>query len=478
MTAKSIPQVTKNLIVLERGEDELLLADSFQLRPLYVQRGRERIKRILAAAAQGYPAERLREIFRGDASLIDLLLDHGIIASGSSRSGGAGTPVPAAEPATSGRKGRITLYLLLSESCNLQCIYCLNGPGTYRKDDRSRMSAKVAFRSAEMCLREVLPGGTVEVAFFGGEPLLQWPLIKEIIGYCEDRLKPSHPDKRINYHLTSNLTLRPPDLTEWVMRYGITVLCGIDGPPEIHDRCRIYRGGGASHAQSALTIRELVQAGSRITLRATITSVNHACLAEVAEHHARLGASSSLFVPVRPVNSDQEFFPEEILPEPDRIIAAALELGRKGPGKVNLFPFNDFSADIRPGVRHVVACGAPYGTTYVVRTNGDVYPCIYLVGRRQYLLGNVSGVLDYHPLEEMMTALHVDNREDCIACAWRYACGGGCLVMNLARIGGAEKRPKVVEYSRAITCDFSRAILAAKLWDLADKASARPARDA
>lgn len=113
-----------------------------------------------------------------------------------------------------------------------------------------------------------------------------------------------------------------------------------------------------------------------------------------------------------------------------------------------------------------------------MRTNGDVYPCIYLVGRRQYLLGNVSGVLDYHPLEEMMTALHVDNREDCIACAWRYACGGGCLVMNLARIGGAEKRPKVVEYSRAITCDFSRAILAAKLWDLADKASARPARDA
>ena len=468
--------MTKNLIVLERGKDELLLADSFQLRPLYVRRGRERIKRILAAAANGCPAHRLKEVFRSDASLIGLLLNYGILAAGPSRSGGPRIPVPA--PADFERKGRITLYLLLSESCNLQCIYCLNGPGTYRKDDRSRMSAKVAFGSVEMCLGKLVAGGTLEVAFFGGEPLLQWPLIKEIIAYCEDRIKPSHPDKRINYHLTSNLTLRPSDLTEWVMRHDIAVLCGIDGPPEIHDRCRIYPGGGASHAQSALTIRQLVQAGARITLRTTITSLNHGCLAEVAEHHTRLGAASSLFVPVRPVNSDQEFFPEQILPEPGRIIAAALELGRKaGPGKPNLFPFNDFSADIRPGVRHAVACGAPYGATYVVRTNGDVYPCIYLVGLRQYLLGNVSGVLDYRPLEKMMIALHVDNREDCRECAWRYACGGGCLVMNLARIGGADKRPRVVEYSRAITCDLSRAILAAGLWDLADKAGTGPARD-
>ena len=142
-------------------------------------------------------------------------------------------------------------------------------------------------------------GGTVEVAFFGGEPLLQWPLIKEIITHCEEQLKPAHSDKQIHYHLTSNLTLRPADLTQWVARHKISVLCGIDGPPEIHDRCRSYRGGGTSHAQSAETIRQLVEAGCRVTLRATITSVNQDCLAEVAAHHTRLGASSSLFVPVR-----------------------------------------------------------------------------------------------------------------------------------------------------------------------------------
>lgn len=341
------------------------------MRPLYVRRGRGSVKRLVAAAAEGCPAETLRERFKDDAPLIDVLLSHGIVAAGSPGRRGDAAPVAAPKPAVSGQKGRITLYLLLSESCNLHCIYCLNGPKTYLTNGRGRMSAKVAFASIEMCLRELRPGGTVEVAFFGGEPLLEWPLIKEIIGYCEDRLKPTHPEKRINYHLTSNLTLCPPDLTEWVARHKITVLCGIDGPPEIHDRCRTYPGGGPSHVRSAQTIGRLVQAGCRITLRATITSLNHDRLADVAAHHTRLGASTSLFVPVRPVNSDEEFFPEKILPDPDRIIEAALELGRQdAPGKPNLFPFNDFSAEIRPGIRHVVACGAPYGTTYVVRTNG------------------------------------------------------------------------------------------------------------
>ena len=159
------------------------------------------------------------------------------------------------------------------------------------------------------------------------------------------------------------------------------------------------------------------------------------------------------------------------MPDPDKIIAAARQLGRRGrPGKANLFPFNDFSGEIRPGVRHVVACGAPAGATYVVRVNGDVYPCIYLVGQEQYRLGNVTGRLDRRPLDDMLQALHVDHREGCRACAWRYACGGGCPVMNLARLRGAESRPRVVEYSRRITCDLSRALLADSLWGLADQA--------
>jgi uncharacterized protein len=470
-------EVTKDLIALERG-DELLLANSFHLRPLYVARGKERIKRVLAAASEGRAAAELQAGLANDAALIRLLLDHHIFIDTSARRDEAPRAESAAEPVRPRPRSRITLYLLVGESCNLACIYCLNGPRTYRKDNRTRMSTAVAFRSVSRCLEELAPGGSAEVAFFGGEPLLHWPLIKKVIRHCEEELKPGHPDKRINYHLTSNLTLRPPDLVEWVSRHDLSVVCGVDGPPDIHDRCRPYPGRRPSHARTAETIRQLVEAGARVTLRATITSANHDRLAEVADHHGQLGARSSLFIPVRPVNSDQDFFPEEVLPDPDLVIAAALELRRRGrPGKANLFPFNDFAAHIRPGVRHVVACGAPFGTTYVVRTNGDVYPCIYLVGQAAYRLGNIAGALDRRPLDQILQTMHVDNREDCRACVWRYACGGGCTVMKLACSRGAENRPGVAHYSRRIMCDLSRALLADELWGLADRAQAGLAED-
>jgi uncharacterized protein len=317
-----------------------------------------------------------------------------------------------------------------------------------------------------MCLNELSSGGAVEIAFFGGEPLIHWPRMKEVIGYCEEQLKPAYKDKKIRYHLTSNLTLRPPDLTEWLTRYDVSVVCGIDGPPEIHNRCRPYRGGRPSHARTAETIRQLVAAGVRVTLRATITAANHGCLPAVAAHHAELGAASSLFVPVRPVNSDQDFLPEELLPDPDKITEAALQLPRMGNAAV--FPFNDFCTEIRPGIRYTVACGAPYGTTYVVRPNGDVYPCIYLVGHDRYRLGNVTGTLDCRPLDDMLEALHVDNREGCRTCAWRYACGGGCAVMDLTKVPGSQQRPAIIDYGRRITCDLSRALIGEMLWKLVD----------
>lgn len=463
-------QVTSNLIMLERGADELLLVNSYEMRPLYVKRGRNRFKRIVAAAGRRRTVADLGSAFPDETALIGLLRDYRILIDPSSveKAEIFDAASPAVQPDS---KDRVTLYLLLGESCNLACIYCLNGSRTYDKSGHAAMSEDIASRSIEMCLGQLRPGGVVEVAFFGGEPLMHWNLIKQTILHCENTIKPAHPDKKIRYNLTSNLAIKTPELVEWVKRYAITIVCEIDGPPEIHDRCRPNRGGGGSHAQTARTIGALVQAGVKITLRATITAANDACLEAVAAHHTELGAASSLFVPVRPINSDEEFFPDEILPNPDNVIAAALKLRRSGKGrKRNLFPFNDFVAEIHPGERQILACGAPYGATFVVRVNGDVYPCIYLVGQESYRTGNVgAGSLDLRPLDDMRTALHVDNREDCRTCAWRYACGGGCPVLYLARQNGAANNPKVVEYSRRITCDLSKAILADMFWELADR---------
>jgi len=147
--------MTENLIALERGADELLLADSFYLRPLYVRRGRERVKRLLAAASPGRSPGELLTVFPEDAALIRLLLEHGILSDAPLNRDGCQRPGPAAAPVHP--RDRMTLYLLVGESCNLTCIYCLNGPQTYRRDNRAGMTPAVAGRSVAMCLAEREP---------------------------------------------------------------------------------------------------------------------------------------------------------------------------------------------------------------------------------------------------------------------------------------------------------------------------------
>ena len=123
---------------------------------------------------------------------------------------------------------------------------------------------------------------------------------------------------------------------------------------------------------------------------------------------------------------------------------------------------------LRPGARQVTACAAPSGTTPVVRANGDVYLCIYLVGQEKNRFGTLDGAWDQKHLEGMTEALHVDNVAGCDHCAWRYACGGGCPVVKLAPLSDAGAHAKAIDYSRKINCDFTQAVLAELLWDMAD----------
>lgn len=461
--------VTRNLIDLERGSDELLLVNSFYMRPLYVARGKERVRRVLSVAAPGLTLEGLMSACPQDVDLIRMLRDHRIlIDTAADKERYDQSEIEAA--AAPRRLDRMTAYLLLTESCNLGCIYCLNGAASYRKHGLSKMSLGVALRSITTCLEQLSPGGALEVAFFGGEPLLNWPLLKEVMRRCETELQPRYSDKKITYHLTSNLTVGPKDLVEQIKGRHFTVMSDIDGPADIHDRCRPYRHGGPSHARIVKTIRRLVDAGIPVALRATITSINQDRLLDIAAHHKELGASNSAFVPVCPVDSDPAFLPDDLLPDPDRLIIGLSEVYHSGLwDKEHLFPFNQYRLKLRPGARQITACAAPSGTTPVVRVNGDVYLCIYLVGQEKYRFGTLGSPWDRRPLTETMLALHVDNLEECRACPWRYACGGGCPVMKLAPLAGVAKSPRAMDYGRRINCDLTRAVLEELLWEKADE---------
>ena len=465
--------ITKNLIMLEKGRGELLLVNSIETRPLYIKKGRNYIKHFLEAVGQLGTSEAIKKAFPDDTELLNLLIDHRIIIHGGDDSKGLDKADISFDKKAREDKVGISLYLLLSQSCNLGCIYCLNGTNTYKKDKNLMMQEEIAYKSVERCFNSLNSGGKLEVVFFGGEPLLNWPLAKKVITYCENNLKTRCKDKEISYHITSNLTIIPNDLIKWAKRYNITFLCDIDGPEDIHNECRPYKHGKGSHARIVKNIERLTGSGLQVALRATITRRNQSCMLEIAKHHKDLGGMGSAFVPVNPVNSDEDILPETLMPSV-KIMARGLAKVYKSKiwDTKDLFPFNVYATHLMSGGRSVTGCGAPYGNTPVVDVNGDVYPCIYLVGIKRFSLGNIlnEDYPDNTVLDWMMDFLHVDLIAECKDCAWRYICGGGCPVGKLTVFENPLANRKTVQYCHGIRCDYTKKVIELVLWDLAREA--------
>jgi uncharacterized protein len=409
-----------------------------------------------------------------------MLMDHRIVISAEDQKNGCDRTEMAGDTLARTDKKAMSLYLLLTQSCNLGCVYCLNGAETYQKESNLMMKEEAAFRSIDRCLDSLNPDGKLEVVFFGGEPLLNWPLAKQVILYCEEKRQSAHRDKEIHYHLTSNLTVLPKDLIDWAKRYGMTFLCDIDGPEAIHDRCRPFKNGKSSHDRSVKNIGRLTRAGLKVALRSTITSANQDAMPEIAKHHKEIGGTGCAFVPVNPVNSDEDILPESLMPDPARVVKGLTSVFKSRIWETrDLFPFNVYASHVHAGARTVMGCGAPYGNTPVVDVNGDVYPCIYLVGIQRFYLGNI--LEERYPenavLDGMMASLHVDNMEECRDCAWRYICGGGCPVGKLTVFDNPLASRKAVSYCGSIRCDYTKKVIELLLWDMAREAAAEVDRE-
>ena len=465
-------KVTANLIRLER-DGRLLLLNSLQPRPLLFRRGREFVSALLASCGPGLLCrDELVALWPEETAVIDFLISHHIRVDTTESELAPPAAKPSAEELMAPAPG-MSLYLLLSQDCNLGCIYCLNGKRTYRKSEQPMMPEAVAFAAVERCAARIKPGAFLEIAMFGGEPLLNWELAKRTIDYAEAVLKPRHPDIEFRYHVTSNLSFLPEDFIARVKAHGITVLCDIDGVGDVHDACRPYKGGAGSHAAIAANVKTLTEAGIPVCLRTTITALNQDQMAETARHHFALGGNGTAFVPVNVVNFDEDLLPDELIPDVDRLLDALLDVQATGDWALErLFPFSTFRSKIQPGNYCVLGCGAPFGNTPVVDVNGDVYPCIYLVGIKRYNQGNVlSGSYpDPAVALRLVEELHVDQREDCKGCSWRYLCGGGCPVQMLAMAGRSDLSPKAQDYCERINCEYTKKVLEVLLWEYAEQA--------
>ena len=162
-------KVTANLIRLER-DGRLLLLNSLQPRPLLFRRGREFVEALLESAGHGLLCrDELASLWPEEAAVIDFMISHHILVAADECELAPAAAKPSAEELMALSPG-MSLYLLLSQDCNLGCIYCLNGKRTYRKSEHPMMPEEVAFRAAECCAARIRPGGYLEIAMFGGEP--------------------------------------------------------------------------------------------------------------------------------------------------------------------------------------------------------------------------------------------------------------------------------------------------------------------
>ena len=462
-------KIPNEILTLQRGQELIALNAGF-VNPVYFPKGGTEVIGILEKLRSNghFTQESVRQSC--PPQLFDFFLEHSLIVPVQENI--AISENHCCECECAGKSHSRSVYLLLSHSCNQKCIYCLNGRETYQTEHRNMMTEEVAYKAVETMFQSISQNGNLEIIFFGGEPLLNWALAKKVITYCEKVLKPKAPEKKIHYHLTTNLTIFPDDLIKHSLKYNITFLVNIDGPEEIHDATRPFQSGRGSFQTSVKNIARLKENGISVALRATITSHNHDALMEIAQTHKEIGGESCAFVPLNPIDSDEIAIPFDLCPSPEKVGEGLKEVYQSGLWEPErLYPFNEYLGRLVPGYSNTWACGAPHGNTPVISADGKIFSCIYLVGISKFQVGDLfeGDFPRKQVVDEMLDTANVNNSAICKECGFRNLCGGGCPVGRFTIAGNPDVSDEVKRYTEEIACVTSKTVLTELLWDLAKK---------
>ncbi len=318
------------------------------------------------------------------------------------------------------------LCLHIAHTCNLNCSYCFASQGKYH-GERAVMSFEVGKRALDFLIENSGSRRNLEVDFFGGEPLMNFEVVKELVAYA--RSIEGKYNKNFRFTLTTNGVLIDDDVIDFANRECHNVVLSLDGRREIHDRFRVDYAGRGSFDRIVPKFRRLVEAreGRGYYMRGTFTHANPDFLEDI-KVMLDLGFNELSMEPVVCAPGD----PAELTDE-DMVIVkeqyeklAELMLEREREGRP--FTFYHYMIDLTGGpciYKRISGCGS--GTEYMAVTPwGDLYPCHQFVGDEKYKLGNIyDGVTNLDAQCEFREC-NVYARPDCRNCWARLYCSGGC----------------------------------------------------
>ncbi len=318
------------------------------------------------------------------------------------------------------------LCLHVAHTCNLSCPYCFASQGKYH-GQRALMSFDVGKRALDFLMENSGDRVNLEVDFFGGEPLMNWEVVKELVAYAREQEGPR--GKKFRFTLTTNGMLIDDDVIDFANREMHNVVLSLDGRKEVHDRLRVDWAGQGSYDRIVPKFQKLVErrGGKGYYMRGTFTHANPDFTKDVL-HMADLGFDQLSMEPVVCAPDDPAALTAEDLPivleQYELLAKEMLRREREGRG----FTFYHYMLDLAHGpciYKRISGCGS--GTEYMAVTPwGDLYPCHQFVGEEAYRLGDIwQGVTNTAVRDEFKTC-NAYARPECADCWAKLYCSGGC----------------------------------------------------
>ena len=318
------------------------------------------------------------------------------------------------------------LCLHVAHDCNLACRYCFAEEGEYH-GRRAIMSYEVGKKALDFLVANSGNRVNLEVDFFGGEPLMNWDVVKQLVAYGRSLEEAHH--KKFRFTVTTNGVLLNDEIIEFCNKEMSNVVLSIDGRKEVHDRMRPFRGGQGSYDLIVPKFKKVAESRNQMNyyVRGTFTH-NNLDISKDVLHMADLGFEQISIEPVvtdpkEPYAIQEEDLPQ-ILEEYDNLAKGMIE--RRKAGKP--FNFFHFMIDLKGGpcvAKRLSGCGS--GTEYLAVTPwGDLYPCHQFVGNEDFLMGNVDDGVVRPDIRDRFKECNVYAKDKCKNCFAKFYCSGGC----------------------------------------------------